>query len=118
LPDTDFDIDSDDEDEDVEEIVLSAPKPAKKQNPKAASPVRTTVIPPQPTPRPIAPAFVQPPKPKVDVSGVNVWTTVNHKTFGKGEVISIGNDKITVTFEIGEKMFQFPQAFDGGFLRT
>ncbi len=55
-------------------------------------------------------------KPKVDISWVKVGCTVKHKTFGEGKVIEITNGKVTVTFGKAEKKFQYPFAFENGFL--
>lgn len=56
---------------------------------------------------------------KIDYTDkVFLGNKVDHKKFGIGKVIEL--DKvggyITVKFEIGEKRFQFPQAFEKGFL--
>jgi len=56
-------------------------------------------------------------KPKVDTSSVVVGVTVQHKVFGAGKVIELGNGFITVAFEQGQKLFEFPNAFDNGFLK-
>ncbi|MDD4076012.1 MAG: hypothetical protein PHC80_07955 [Eubacteriales bacterium] len=64
---------------------------------------------------PIAPK--EAPKPTVDVSGVVVGATVHHGKFGDGTVIEIKGGFITVTFGKAEKKFQFPGAFEGGFLK-
>ena len=56
---------------------------------------------------------------KVDYTDkVFVGNKVGHKKFGIGEVIELDKSDgyITVKFEIGEKRFQFPQAFEKGFL--
>jgi hypothetical protein len=119
LQDTDFEIDSDDEDED--EDVIPKPKPVQKAKPsvEAPSPVRTIIAPQtKPAPKINAPSAPKKTteKPKVDVSGVKVGGTVKHKSFGDGIVTKIADGRIMVKFTIGEKLFQFPQAFDGGFL--
>ena len=56
------------------------------------------------------------PKIKVDVSGIKVGSSLTHKTFGKGEVVKIDDKFITVSFGKAEKMFQFPDAIQNGFL--
>lgn len=45
-------------------------------------------------------------------------TTVGHKKFGDGQIIMIDqkNNRISVRFKIGEKLFIFPEAFEKGFL--
>lgn len=66
---------------------------------------------------PIAPEPVKKEvKPKVDTSGVAVGITVHHKAFGPGKVIELRDGLITVAFEQGEKRFEFPGAFENGFL--
>lgn len=55
--------------------------------------------------------------PKADVSGVKVGVIVKHKAFGDGVVKSIDNSLITVEFGGVDKKFQFPGAFDQGFLK-
>ena len=67
---------------------------------------------------PVAP--VQSKKPevhKVDVSGIAVGSMVFHAKFGNGKVIELGGGYLTVHFGQGEKRFQFPFAFDAGFLK-
>jgi hypothetical protein len=54
----------------------------------------------------------------VDTSGVAVGTTVQHKAFGAGKVIELRGDMITVAFEQGQKRFEFPSAFENGFLKV
>ena len=55
----------------------------------------------------------------LDLSGVNVGTTVTHKAFGPGTVtwIDKAQKHIRVTFNVGEKTFIFPDAFKQGFLK-
>lgn len=55
--------------------------------------------------------------PKADVSSVKVGVIVKHKAFGDGVVKSIDNSLITVEFGGIDKKFQFPGAFDQGFLK-
>ncbi len=57
-------------------------------------------------------------KPKVDTSSVAVGVTVQHKIFGAGKVIELGGGLITVAFEQGQKRFEFPNAFEKGFLQV
>lgn len=66
-------------------------------------------------------ASLHPKKPeihKVDVSGVGIGAIVSHAKFGKGKVIELDGGYLTVRFAQGEKRFQFPFAFDAGFLRV
>lgn len=57
-------------------------------------------------------------KPKVDYSGVKVGSSLNHKSFGNGEVIEIRDNYITISFGKAEKRFQFPEAIEKGFLEV
>lgn len=41
---------------------------------------------------------------------------VKHQVFGKGKVIALRGDKISISFGEAEKTFLFPQAFEQGFL--
>lgn len=43
---------------------------------------------------------------------------VTHKVFGKGEIISQTNGIQIIAFPNGEKKFQFPAAYTGGFLKA
>jgi len=54
----------------------------------------------------------------MDFSGVKVGDHVIHNKFGDGIIIRIEHDLILVSFGKAEKRFQFPQAFENGFLRT
>ncbi len=53
----------------------------------------------------------------VDISKVEIGISVIHKSFGEGKVVKLTADKITVKFGRAEKMFFFPGAFEGGFLK-
>lgn len=57
-------------------------------------------------------------KPKFDVSKITVGMPVEHKSFGIGEVIELSSDVITVIFGQGKKSFEFPNAFENGFLKA
>ena len=110
------------EDDDEDELPMVAePKPkyetkrtpiVQPQKPAAGSTYRPSYVPP--TPAPIAPAK---PKITVDTSGVHAGTIVTHKAFGTGQVKGIDGAIIVVTFSDGDKRFQFPGAFQQGFLR-
>jgi hypothetical protein len=56
-------------------------------------------------------------EPKMDTSWVAVGVTVSHKIFGAGKVIEVGSGLITVAFDQGQKRFEFPGAFENGFLK-
>ena len=53
----------------------------------------------------------------MDLSKVSVGCTVTHKAFGAGVVTKLETERIYVKFGKTEKMFQFPAAFYGGFLK-
>jgi hypothetical protein len=55
---------------------------------------------------------------KVDTSGVKVGGTVIHKLFGPGKVTELGSNYINVDFGQGQKKFDFPSAFEKGFLKV
>ena len=71
------------------------------------------------------PSYVPPaPKPEkkkesieVDTSNVRAGTIVAHKAFGIGQVIGIDGARIAVSFNGESKLFQFPGAFEQGFLK-
>jgi hypothetical protein len=54
---------------------------------------------------------------KVDVSDIKTGSVVKHQAFGDGTVIAIKEGRIIIAFGNAEKMFQFPQAFEYGFLK-
>lgn len=53
------------------------------------------------------------------LAGVNVHfgDIVKHKAFGKGKVVKINANRITVSFNGEEKLFYYPDAFEKGFLK-
>lgn len=57
-------------------------------------------------------------KPKLDLSGIKIGSSVKHKKFGKGTVSGLNSKYIRVTFSVGEKRFMFPDAFNNGFLEV
>ena len=69
---------------------------------------------------PPAPAESAPPAgPSIDTSDVAVGTVVFHKAFGRGTVTAIDGGSLFVSFDSMkelEKRFQFPGAFQAGFL--
>ncbi len=76
------------------------------------SPTKETIIKNTVTP------FYEKPIKKVDLSDLCVGSIVSHKAFGKGTVKAIDKASgfITVTFEGRDRKFQFPGAFEQGFL--
>jgi len=114
-------VSDEDAEEEEEPIVARSTKPV--TYPKRAR--KTPVVPPVPDlitasfgiKSPIAPEpVIKESKPTVDTSGVAVGVTVQHKVFGAGIVIEISKGMITVAFEQGQKRFEFPGAFENGFL--
>jgi hypothetical protein len=53
---------------------------------------------------------------EVDTSGVRAGTLVKHKAFGVGQVKGTDGSLIVVSFNGVDKKFQFPGAFEQGFL--
>ena len=53
---------------------------------------------------------------KVDTCGIKAGSIVKHKAFGTGEVKGIDGSRIVVSFKGKDKTFQFPGAFEQGFL--
>ncbi len=106
--------------EDDAEEEIPAPEPKKTD---IRSPIVTTGIQHTPIYRPAytPPKFEPLKKPvqiEVDVSDVRAGSVVIHKAFGKGTAVSIENGVIEVAFaDVDEKKFQFPGAFQQGFLR-
>lgn len=123
-----FGADTTTAEEDEDEIPEPEPKPQPSRragrNPVVTTTIRRDIVPPaQPT---YHPAFVPPVSatpeptkavPQVDVSDITVGFAVVHKAFGAGVVQNIDKGFITVSFGGLEKKFQFPGAFQQGFLR-
>jgi len=121
------------EEDEEDAPVRSRPAPRAKTPPptRAAPAQRIPAPPPLPAPVPVKTVPVPAPRPPapvmeprreevkvqhVDTSGVALGVTVQHKAFGPGKVIELSGDYIRVQFEQGSKLFQFPDAFDKGFL--
>ena len=84
----------------------------RQETPAAKPAYRPAFVPPASTvPQPQTPA------PQADVSGIAAGSAVKHKAFGNGIVQNIDKGLITVSFDGLEKRFQFPGAFQQGFLR-
>ena len=66
-------------------------------------------------PTPVAPVKKKPII-EVDTSGVRAGTLVKHKAFGVGEVVGNDGGRLVVSFKGEKKTFQFPGAFEQGFL--
>ena len=67
-------------------------------------------------PAPVSFPKVSKPKIKFDTSKVQAGVVVKHKAFGNGTVKGIDGDFIIVVFNGNDKKFQFPGAFEQGFL--
>ena len=122
LPDT-YGLYQDSEDESIDDVVSMEIPLKKPDNKKPSKPI----TPPPSKVNHITEAFgikspiYQPPKikkeePKVDVTGITLGSIVYHKGFGAGNVTELSNSYITISFQEGEKRFQFPTAFNMGFL--
>ena len=55
-------------------------------------------------------------KQDLDLSWVGIGSEVYHKKFGLGKIFEYKKGLIYIEFSSGEKSFQFPQAFENGFL--
>lgn len=114
---------SDEEDEEEEPVIAKTREPVTYPKHARKAPV-TPLVPDFVTASfgiksPIAPETVKKEvKPTVDTSGVAIGVTVQHKAFGAGKVIELGGGLITVAFEQGQKRFEFPSAFENGFLKV
>ncbi len=122
---------SDDDDEDDEDEMPQVKEPQKQApakrtpivkpsapsvstyRPTAGSTYRPSYVPPTP----VATPAVMKPKVQIDTSKVHAGTIVMHKAFGKGRVKGIDGAIIVVTFDGTDKRFQFPGAFEQGFLK-
>jgi len=112
-------ISDDDEDEDDYEELDKVAEPkssyVSKRNPLVSGKGGTyhpAYIPPTPSVKPDVKKSVV----KVDTSKVMAGTIVYHKGFGVGQVKGIDGTLIVVTFNGVDKKFQFPGAFEQGFL--
>lgn len=113
------DYDDDDETDDEPQIKAAETKKAAgvnripiSQSYSTGSTYRPSYVPP----KPIAPTVVRKPKYEVDLSKVKAGAVVKHKAFGRGQVKGIDGTIIVVSFNGADKKFQFPSAFEDGFL--
>ena len=119
LPDKPYFTVPDDEDEEIQE----APKKKAASRQESKKPIiqnRATHAAPTYRPAYVPPVPVAPKKPEpvpVDVSDIAPGVNVVHKAFGTGTVVSIQKGMIVISFGGEEKKFQFPGAFQQGFLR-
>lgn len=114
-----------DEDEDEDEMPRMVAEPEKpkyeakrtpivqSQKRQSGSTYHPSYVPPTPT------AYTAPKKPKieVDTSKIKAGVVVIHKAFGAGQVKGIDGSLIVVSFNGTDKKFQFPGAFEQGFLK-
>ena len=112
--------DLDDEDEDVPMVAEPKPEYGTKRTPlvqptkpTAVPTYRPAYVPPTPTAQPVS----KKPTVQVDTSKVHAGTIVSHKAFGTGQVKGIDGGLIVVVFGGVDKKFQFPGAFEQGFLK-
>ena len=123
-----FGADTTTAEEDEDEIPEPEPKPQPSRragrSPVVTTTIRRDIVPParptyHPSSVPPVSATPEPTKavPQVDVSDITVGSAVVHKAFGVGVVQNIDKGFITVSFGGLEKKFQFPGAFQQGFLR-
>lgn len=115
-----YSYDDDDEEEDDDLPMVAEPKMtygakrtpiAGNSKPAIGGTYRPSYVPPTPA-APVQKKQVI----KVDTSDVRAGTIVKHKAFGMGEVKGIDGSRIVVSFQGKDKTFQFPGAFEQGFL--
>lgn len=115
-----YSYDDDDEEDDDDLPMVAEPKMtygakrtpiAGNSKPAIGGTYRPSYVPPTPA-APVQKKQVI----KVDTSDVRAGTIVKHKAFGMGEVKGIDGSRIVVSFQGKDKTFQFPGAFEQGFL--
>lgn len=111
-----------DEDEDGLPTVAEKPAPVygtkrkplvEPSKPVSTPTYRPSYVPPTPSVTPVAKKLTV----HIDTSKVHAGTIVSHKAFGSGQVKGIDGGLIIVTFAGVDKKFQFPGAFEQGFLK-
>lgn len=112
--------DLDDDEDDLPMVAEPKAKYETKRKPlvEPSKPVSTptyrpSYVPPTPSVTPV----VKKPTVHIDTSKVHAGTIVSHKAFGPGQVKGIDGGLIVVTFAGVDKKFQFPGAFEQGFLK-
>lgn len=109
----------DDEDyDDLPMVAESKPVYGAKRTPIAqnSKPTISTYRPSYVPPTPVAPVKKKEVV-RVDTSKIQAGVVVKHKAFGVGQVKGIDGSMIVVTFKGVDKKFQFPGAFEQGFLK-
>ncbi len=112
--------DFDDEEDELPKVAEPKAKYETKRKPlvEPSKPVSTptyrpSYVPPTPSVAPV----VKKPTVHIDTSKVHAGTIVSHKAFGPGQVKGIDGGLIVVVFGGVDKKFQFPGAFEQGFLK-
>lgn len=112
--------DFDDEEDELPKVAEPKAKYETKRKPlvEPSKPVSTptyrpSYVPPSPSVAPV----VKKPTVHIDTSKVHAGTIVSHKAFGPGQVKGIDGGLIVVVFGGVDKKFQFPGAFEQGFLK-
>ena len=112
--------DLDDDEEDLPMVAEPKAKYETKRKPlvEPSKPVSTptyrpSYVPPTPSVTPVT----KKPTVHIDTSKVHAGTIVSHKEFGPGQVKGVDGGLIVVTFAGVDKKFQFPGAFEQGFLK-
>ena len=115
-----YDFDDEEDEEELPEVAEPKVKYETKRKPlvEPSKPVSTptyrpSYVPPTPSVTPV----VKKPTVYIDTSKVHAGTIVSHKAFGPGQVKGIDGGLIVVTFAGVDKKFQFPGAFEQGFLK-
>ena len=112
---SDYDFDEDDVPTVPEETKYSAKRtPLVQPEKSTAMPTyRPAYVPPTPSATPV----VKKQTVQIDTSKVHAGAIVTHKAFGAGQVKGIDGGIIIVVFDGVDKKFQFPGAFEQGFLK-
>ena len=112
--------DFDDEEDELPKVAEPKAKYETKRKPlvEPSKPVSTptyrpSYVPPTPSVAPV----VKKPTVHIDTSKAHAGTIVSHKAFGPGQVKGIDGGLIVVVFGGVDKKFQFPGAFEQGFLK-
>ena len=83
---------------------------------KEVNPTAALVSAPEQEPKKDAPPVIQPVETAFDPSSVSETSAVYHKAYGGGVVTKIADGKMYVKFENGQRIFQYPVAFEKGYL--
>lgn len=106
------DFTQEDEDDDMDEEVM--PNPKKRMKPVLVkSPPRDQMSQNKEFP---SITTSMPPKVEVDLSGIKTGAHVKSKAFGRGTIKSTKESLMLVAFGNQEKTFEYPEAFEHGFL--